>query len=243
MKKISIIISLLLAAFAGTLYAQDCATGYCPATITVHHKAGSISPVTGDITYDVTKVMSAASTYKCFITRNLGASVVAAQAGGTAQYPADGWYWQWNRKQGFNAGTTSTFIQPSAAAGWQMTISDASDWLPANDPCTLLLGSSWHIPTSTEWNYMLNGGTPSWLWSNVNYSTGSPMKLYDSGYIVQSGYATLPGGSVWVYWSSTSASATAANSAYSTGSNSGFGVGNYANKSNVGEPVRCLRSY
>ena len=46
---------LFIALFAGAhgLYAQDCAKGYCPSTIVVHHKAGDLSPIGADITYNV----------------------------------------------------------------------------------------------------------------------------------------------------------------------------------------------
>ena len=53
-----------------------------------------------------------------------------------------GWYWQFNRKQGYKH--TGTTVIPA----WNTTsIDEDSDWIPANDPCAIELGAGWRIPT------------------------------------------------------------------------------------------------
>ncbi|MEI7898532.1 MAG: hypothetical protein WCJ26_15965, partial [bacterium] len=84
-----------------------------------------------------------------------------------------GWYWQFNRKQGYkHDGTTVT-------PAWTITtINENSDWLSSNDPCKLELGSDWRIPSYTEWNNVLISGG----WTNWNGPWNSGLKLHAGGY-------------------------------------------------------------
>ncbi len=62
---------------------------------------------------------------------------------------------------------------------WISSISENSDWLPANDPCTLLLGSGWRLPTLIEWETAdATGG-----WDNYNETFASVLKLHAAGYL------------------------------------------------------------
>ena len=57
------------------------------------------------------------------------------------------------------------------------SISENTNWLTANAPCDLLLGTMWRIPTYTEWNNVNTaGGMTSWtsIWN-------SALKLYTAG--------------------------------------------------------------
>jgi hypothetical protein len=99
-------------------------------SLTINHTMSKgVAPVNKTTTYGtVTNIPGGPD--KCWITDNLGSDHQA-----TAVYDATeasaGWYWQFNRKQGYkNDGT----LTPS----WTTTsISENSDWLPANDPCTV----------------------------------------------------------------------------------------------------------
>src|SRR5699024_8442454 len=89
---------------------------------------------------------------KCWITQNLGAnqSAISATDGTEA---AAGWYWQFNRAQGYkHDGTTRT---PSNAwtswIGGTTGINESAQWSSVNDPCVNLLGSGWRMPTHAEW--------------------------------------------------------------------------------------------
>ena len=75
-KHLLVLAGAMLLWLAG-LQAQDCATGFCPAIIKVHHKAGSISPITADIAYPVVE-SSLSGEQKCWIAQNLGATAQAS---------------------------------------------------------------------------------------------------------------------------------------------------------------------
>ena len=174
MRKIILITAFLWATAIAT-QAQDCATGYCPKTLTVYHKQGDVSPISVNITYNVIETDAIGDT-TCWITRNLGATADATAIDDNSSVSA-GWYWQFNRKQGYyHDGSTRT---PSVA-NWITSIDEGSDWLPENDPCTILLGGNWRLPTSTEWtNAMTNLGVVDGL---TAYNTGLKLRVY-TGYL------------------------------------------------------------
>lgn len=78
----------------------------CGNSITVSHVAGTVAPVSKTTTYGtVTNIPG--ETTKCWITSNLGADHQATSMGDATE-ASGGWYWQFNRKQGYkNDGTTT----------------------------------------------------------------------------------------------------------------------------------------
>lgn len=168
-----------------------------PSAITVNHVTGSVAPETKTVTYGtVTNIPG--ETSKCWITRNLGAS---QQAGSIDDHSAAsaGWYWQFNRKQGFKRdGSPKTAWIPSSNG--KTGIIESSDWTSENDPCTIELGSGWRIPTSSEWDNVMNAGN----WKDWNGPWNSGLRLhgalclfYVSG-LVEDWYSSEGG----EYWSS-----------------------------------------
>jgi hypothetical protein len=139
--------------------------------LVVNHFAGTVAPVNKTVTYStVTNI--AGETSKCWITKNLGASQQATAVNDATEASA-GWYWQFNRKQGYkHDGTTRTPGTP-----WITSISENSNWQTASDPCTLELGSSWRIPTSTEWVNVNNANG----WTSWTGPWGSGLKLHAAG--------------------------------------------------------------
>ena len=134
------------------------------------------------------------ATNKCWITRNLGAT---SQATGVndATEPSAGWYWQFNRKQGFkHDGTTR-----SPGTNWISIISESSDWALANDPCALELGTAWRMPSLTEWGNVNAGGG----WVNQYGPWNSGLKMHTAGYLYSGNGALVSNGAVGYYWSST----------------------------------------
>jgi hypothetical protein len=87
--------------------------------------------------------MSGAS--KCWIAQNLGADRQASSVSDITE-ESSGWYWQFNRKQGYKFDNIDRFPNTS----WPI-ISENSHWLTSNDPCLLLLGSGWRLPLQIEW--------------------------------------------------------------------------------------------
>ena len=183
-----------------------CATG-SPATsnivnistsFTINHVAGAVAPVTKTVTYG-TVANIPGETSKCWITSNLGADHQATSVDDATEASA-GWYWQFNRKQGYkHDGTTRT---PNTT--WISSISENSDWQATNDPCTIELGSGWRIPTYSEWTNVNTGGG----WTNWNGPWNSNLKLHAAGYLdFITGSLSLRG-SYGSYWSSTQVNAT-----------------------------------
>ena len=164
----------------------------CGSSLVISHTAGSVAPVSKTVTYGtVTNIPGATS--KCWIAKNLGATNQAS-AVNDATEAAAGWYWQFNKKQGYkHDGTTRT-----PATTWINSISENSNWLPANDPCTLELGIGWRLPTSTEWtNVDASGG-----WTNWTGPYASGLKLHAAGYLYGSDGSLYNRGSGGYYWSS-----------------------------------------
>ncbi|MBK6346840.1 MAG: hypothetical protein IPF68_13070 [Bacteroidales bacterium] len=165
---------------------------------------------------------------KCWITQNLGADRQATSSTDATEASA-GWYWQFNRKQGFkHDGSTRT---PNIT--WISSFNESSDWLPANDPCTLLLGSGWRLPTGSEWETV--DATSGW--DNYLETFAFYLKLHAAGHLFSIGGSLIFCGSEGYYWSS---------SPYSPGNGSylyfgsSFSYMNYNEKAN-GNSVRCLR--
>jgi hypothetical protein len=146
----------------------------CGSTLTINHVAGTVAPVDKTVTYGtVTNIPG--ETSKCWITSNLG-SDHQATAKDDATEPSAGWYWQFNRKQGYKH--TGTVRTPNTT--WITNISENSDWIPANDPCAIELGAGWRLPTATEWINVYTSGN----WTNWNGPWDSGLKLHAAGQLL-----------------------------------------------------------
>ena len=165
----------------------------CGDNLNITHIAGEVAPVTKTVNYG-TVLTNLSGANKCWITQNLGADHQASSATDATEASA-GWYWQFNRKQGYkHDGTTRT---PNTT--WITSINENSDWQSGNDPCRLLLGAGWRIPTYTEWeNADANGG-----WNNWNGTYASVLKLHAAGNLGGSGGSLSNRGIGGFYWSST----------------------------------------
>lgn len=193
-----------------------------------HTLGGGVAPESKSVNYGtITSSLSGAS--KCWITQNLGSSQQATSAYDATEASA-GWYWQFNRKQGYkHDGTTRT-----PATVWITTIAESIDWLPANDPCTLELGAGWRIPTNSEWTAARTNGnltTDATAFSSV-------LKLGQAGMLSDTDSSLTNRGGAGYYWSSTSW----------TSNNGGYRLLFYLNGGNIfgsvkstGQSVRCLK--
>jgi hypothetical protein len=174
---------------------SSCSGGsfYCGQNITVSHVVNAVAPVNKTTTYGtVTNIPGEA--LKCWITSNLGSDHQATSVDDGTEASA-GWYWQFNRKQGYkHDGTTRT---PNTT--WISNINETSDWITANDPCNIELGVTWRIPTYTEWyNINNSGGWTTWIdpW-------GSGLKLHAAGFLHSSNGSLYNRGAIGNYRSST----------------------------------------
>ena len=163
----------------------------CGGSLTVNHIAGDVAPVNKTVTYGtVTNIPG--ETTKCLITSNLGADHQATAFDDTSE-PSSGWYWQFNRLQGYkHDGTTRT---PNTT--WISSISENTNWFAANDPCISELGSGWRLPTYTEWYRVIYVGD----WNYVDDAWNSLLKLHLAGYLDDSNGTKNNFGNAGEYWS------------------------------------------
>jgi len=196
----------------------------CGSSITINHTSGTVSPVNKTVTYNtVTNVPG--ETSKCWITSNLGADHQAISKDDATEASA-GWYWQFNRKQGYK----HDGIVRTPNTQWIYPIFENFDWQSVNDPCNLLLGDGWRIPSSTEWfNVKETGG-----WYDWNGPWNSSLKLHAAGSLND---VLVDRGVFGSYWSKTQ---------YSMGSSAiltimSFNVGLSSSSKHGGATIRCIR--
>jgi hypothetical protein len=199
----------------------------CGSSLLINHVAGAVAPVSKTVTYGtVTNIPG--ETSKCWITSNLGADHQAT-AVDDATEPSAGWYWQFNRKQGYkHDGTTRT---PNTT--WITAINEDLDWEAANDPCTLEFGSGWRLPTYVEWYNVDNIGN----WTNWNGPWNSSLKLHAAGHIYYDNGSLGGRGSYGAYWSNTRPNTTYG---WYLPFTSGYCYMDSDDKAN-GFSIRCLR--
>ena len=216
---------------SGTAYGNEVSfsTFICgTSNVTVNHTAGGVAPVTKTVSYGtVTNIPG--ETNKCWITQNLGADHQAISNHDNHENTA-GWYWQFNRKQGYKyEGTTRT---PNTT--WITAINENSDWQAANDPCTQELGIHWRIPTSTEWrNVDTVGG-----WSDWNGPWNSALKIHAAGRLNVNSGSVESRGNIGYYWSNSQSSSLNGNNLIFSGSQSNMTTLAKA----YGFPIRCIRA-
>ncbi|MFA5092328.1 MAG: hypothetical protein WC543_00025 [Candidatus Omnitrophota bacterium] len=173
-----------------TLTAVNWQAYTCGEDISIYHSAANGVAPEDKYTQYYTVLSDLSGENKCWITSNLGASYGAPVLVTDDTENCAGWYWQFNRKQGYkHDGTTRT---PSSA--WLDFTSEDSDWVAENDPCTIELGTGWRLPTAAEWRSCDTD------WSAANDAYSSVLKLHYAG-VLNSGNL-LDRGTVAGYWSS-----------------------------------------
>ena len=201
----------------------------CGSSFAVPHFAtGGVAPVDKAVTYG-TVLTSLSGASQCWITQNLGADHQATSATDNSEASA-GWYWQFNRKQGFkHDGTTRT-----PATTWISNITEDSDWTAANDPCTIELGTGWRIPTNAEWTNA--DGSLGGNWSSYTSTFVSVLKLHAAGFLWNNSGSLDDRGRGGDYWSSTQNVANGWYLFFSSGESS-----MYPDIKAYGYPLRCLK--
>ncbi|MHC1731105.1 MAG: hypothetical protein AB9888_03570 [Bacteroidales bacterium] len=199
----------------------------CGSTLIINHVAGDVAPVSKTVTYGTVSGVPGEPS-KCWITSNLGSDHQATAVNDATEASA-GWYWQFNRKQGYkHDGTTRT---PNTT--WISAIDENFDWSADTDPCYLELGTGWRLPTYTEWFNVDESGS----WTSQSGPWTSVLKLHDAGHLVESNGSIVERGIVGLYWSSSQIPTTTGSLMYFTSASSEM---DYTNKAN-GLPIRCIK--
>lgn len=200
----------------------------CGSNFKITHIAGTTAPVTKEIIYgSVLTSVSGAS--KCWITQNLGADHSAVSVNDPTE-ASGGWYWQFNRSRGYKIGEDGVRFPTS----WFTSINETGDWVQANDPCYLLLGPGWRLPTNSEW--ITVGANASY--GNPTLSYNSELKLHGAGWIDQTGSPLRSRGTNLSIWSQSGTSLT---TAYETSDQGGHNPTFFEILRTYGLPLRCLK--
>ena len=170
----------------------DCPFSCGTTTLTVNHVAGAVAPVNKTVTYSSVTNIPGEPTI-CWITKNLGADYQAASVDDDTEPPA-GWYWQFNRKQGYKHDDNNR--TPNTT--WTSSINENSDWLASNDPCTIELGHNWRLPANSEWQNVHSAGA----WHTWTGPWNSPLHLHAAGLLYNGDGSIFARGINGEYWSS-----------------------------------------
>lgn len=186
--------------------------------VIAHEASDGVSPATGTIVYG-----SVTYNGRCWLDKNLGATVIPSTSTNSTDAAA-GWYWQFNRLQGYAVGPT-----PS---GWNTAGAGPGNWIPQNDPCTQLAGPDWRIPTAAEWTAANSG------WAGYSSAFSSALKLHAGGNLLLGGTGNLSNrGYSGRYWSSNEF-----NDSFGQNLHLGAGVSNIetSNQKFHGFSIRCI---
>lgn len=161
----------------------------------ISHTVGAVAPVTKTTTYGTVSNIPGEPS-KCWITSNLGADQQATAVNDDTEASA-GWYWQFNKQQGYkHDGTIRT---PNYT--WITSIEENSEWLSANDPCSIEIGFGWRLPTNSEWTNVVDTGG----WNEWNGPWNSELKIHGAGFVHFSDGLVYDRGLSGDYWSSSQA--------------------------------------
>jgi PKD repeat protein len=198
----------------------------CGGHLGIHHVAGAVAPVDKDVIYSIiTNVPGEPS--KCWISSNLGADHAAETLGDTTEASA-GWYWQFNRLQGYkHDGVIRT---PNTT--WITGINESSDWTAENDPCTYELGKIWRLPTVSEWDNI----SEYQGWTNWSGPWNSTLRMHASGRLGDSDGMLYDRGNAGFSWTG---SGNTNSSSWCFNYNADI-CGVNGNTKASGFPVRCL---
>jgi hypothetical protein len=179
-----------------TLSQTTLACWSCNNPLTVYHVADTVAPVDKTVAYGTVNGVPGEPT-KCWITNNLGSDHQANAVNDNTEASA-GWYWQFNKAQGYkHTGTTRT---PNTT--WITSISELSNWTSTNDPCVLEVANGFRIPTTTEWSNVDAYGA----WTTWNGPWSSDLKLHAAGRLSTAAGNLENRGSYGYYWSSNQSS-------------------------------------
>ncbi len=215
----------------GTAYGEEISFTTACEDIYITHISDSVAPQSKTVTYRTVK-SSLTGEPKCWIIQNLGAEHPAKTANDNSPEAA-GWYWQFNNKQAHIPGSNGQ-VQ---GAEWITGIDENSDWLFKEDPCAILLGSEWRLPTAEEWEAVHKSDG----WNSSRHTFESELRLHTAG-LLEPGDGSLTGrGSYGAYWTGSQYNDTFGKYLYFYGGTSTmfhYAFSSYTKS--TGMPLRCL---
>ena len=132
------------------------------------------SQFNGTYTYPIVKYSA-----KCWTGMNLGATTMQSSAT-DSRASSGGWYFLQNQSRGYyHDGTTMT---PSYWPSWPPTYTPDNLWPINKDPCTILLGNGWRLPSISYFTWQ--GYIPAYATTLKLHANGSlkyDMSLYQRG--------------------------------------------------------------
>jgi len=168
----------------------------------------------------------------CWLAQNLGADQQAA-SGNDGSEASAGWYFQFNRLKGYkHDGSTRT---PSTS--WAAANGENAAWSVANDPCVVMIGQGWRLPTSSEWS--IAAAAPR-NWGNYNITYGSGLKIHAAGFLSAASGTLTNRGSEIRYSSSNQNTGNTNNAFMFYATSTGLNPVNDYNKADA-TSVRCIR--
>lgn len=171
---------------------------------------------------------------KMWTRMNLGATAEPSSPTDQSKESA-GWFFQFGLKQGFFMDESERIPE----VGWFGSISVNADWGDTQDPCRLLLGEPWRLPTLDEWEVFLNAPAEDGGMGNgtLEDAYNSALKLHAAGIVTSNGTSLDVWGLHGYYWSRNQNNNTEANGLQF---NSSFSSLVYGEKT-FGLPVRCIQ--
>ena len=113
---------------------------------------------------------------------------------------AAGWYWVFDNKQGIKYTESSRTFTPAYSSVKPGNYNYNLSWDPYRDPCYLLLGDGWRLPTNTEWGNIIQNDN----WGYITRPWQSVLKVHFAGHISYQGSSMVrERGTIAYLWSST----------------------------------------
>lgn len=136
-----------------------------------------------------------------WITQNLG-SITSPTIEADVTVSNSGWYFQFNNPLAFSKNEGNTWNTNQVPGGWSAP----------NDPCRVLLGNSWRIPTVTEWENFARAPVSSGGISRGTASAAfnSLLKLHTAGYLNSEQGKITQYRDAGLFWTSSEATSTSA---------------------------------
>lgn len=169
---------------------------------------------------------------KIWLAVNLGATEKPFTSADPSPQHA-GWYFQFNRKQGFYHNGSTLIPQWTTRS-----INEDTAWEPANDPCRLLLGNPWRLPKIEELRAfrsapLSQGGMGE---GNRTDAFNSVLNLHAPGYLHSYVGELRERGESASYWASDQFSPT-----HGEALGIGEGSGTFGGGKAFGRLVRCVK--